>query len=68
MARRYRDYGNSRNYGSRRSKRGGRADQLRRLAYNMGQVQKGLNNPDSQISASYDAGLNRQGKQRKPLF
>ena len=58
-------FGN-RNY--RNKKRVSRSKTLTTLAYNMGQVNKGLKNPDSRISDSYNAGLNRVKKDKKSLF
>ena len=54
---------------STRTKKSDKAAELRRLAYKMGQVERGLKNPDSQISASFQRGKEKKytGK-RKPLF
>ncbi len=38
------------------------------LAFKMGCVQRGLNNPDSQISACYNAGLERTPREKKSLY
>ena len=51
-----------------KKKNSSRAKTLTTLAYNMGQIQKGLKNPDSAISASYESGLNRQKREKKSLF
>lgn len=59
---------NTKNKKRRNNKRKSRSAELKRLAYNMGQVEKGLKNSNSQISSSYNAGLNRTKKQKKPLF
>ena len=59
---------NTKNKKRRNNKRKSRSSELKRLAYNMGQVEKGLKNSNSQISSSYNAGLNRTKKQKKPLF
>lgn len=53
---------------SRNNRKVSRATKLKRLAYNMGQVEKGLKNTDSQISASYNAGINRTKQKKKTLF
>lgn len=58
----------NRREGNPQQKKTSRASELRKLAYNLGQVQKGLKNPDSQISASYNAGMNKQKKEKKSLF
>ena len=50
-------------------KKSSTASQLKKLAYQMGQVERGLKNPNSQISASFNNG--KQVKKRsakKPLF
>lgn len=57
-----------RNYRKNQNKKPNRATELTRFAYNMGQVQRGLKNPDSRITASYDAGKNSVEKKKKPLF
>lgn len=67
MAKNYYGSKGNKNYNSRQ-KRSDRASRLRKLAYDMGQVQKGLKNPDSQITASYNAGINKQKKEKKSLF
>ena len=41
---------------------------LKRFAFQFGLVTKGLKNPDSQISASFNDGLDRKKKEKKPLF
>jgi len=41
---------------------------LNTLAYNMGLVKKGLKNENSQVSASYNRGLNHTTKKSKPLY
>lgn len=62
-------YNRRNNKRNKKNKKGiSRATQLKRLAYNMGQVEKGLKNSESQISDSYNAGLNRTAKQKKSLF
>lgn len=52
----------------RKTKKSDRAKQMRELAYNMGCVERGLKNPDSQISASYNAGKNKTKKVKKSLY
>ena len=59
---------NYRNKRRKNNRKVSRATELKRLAYNMGQVEKGLKNSESQISASYNAGVNREKSKRKPLF
>ena len=45
------------------------ASQLRKLAYQMGQVERGLKNPNSQISESYNNGKELKRKStKKTLF
>lgn len=56
------------------NKKGGKrnnAKELKSLAYNLGRINKGLSNPNSQISESYNKGKENAGKAkkpRKPLF
>ena len=61
-----------RNYGSRRTKRtsrrGKHASEVKHTAYLMGCVERGMKNPDSQISASYKAGQNHVTKSKKSLY
>ena len=42
--------------------------EINALAYKMGQVEKGRKNPGSQIYESYNNGLNKTAKTKKPLF
>ncbi len=52
-------------------KRNNNAKELKSLAYNLGRINKGLSNPNSQISESYNKGKENAGKEkkpRKPLF
>ena len=42
--------------------------EINALAYKMGQVEKGRKNPESQIYESYNNGLNKTAKTKKPLF
>ena len=52
-------------------KRNNNAKELKSLAYNLGRINKGLTNPNSQISESYNKGKENAGKEkkpRKPLF
>ena len=42
--------------------------EMNALAYKMGQIEKGRKNPDSQISESYNNGLNKAAKKKKTLF
>lgn len=52
-----------------RRKRSSRSVEIRRFAYNMGCVQRGLDNPDSLISSSYSAGKDgKYGKNRRTLY
>lgn len=41
--------------------------EVKDLAYKFGVIQKGLKNPDSQITDKYNAGLNSAKKQSKPF-
>lgn len=66
-----RNYG-KRNYGNRNYKkrsRRGRYTEQEKIAYRMGQVQRGLKNPDSKISASYNKGFKPSAaKPKKSLY
>ena len=71
----YRNFNAKRNYGKRYypkknfgRKRTRKYTEVEKLAYRMGQVKKGLQNPDSLVCASYERGLNSQAKPRKALF
>lgn len=61
-----RNYSGKRNYNSYRKQ--SKATRLTRLAYDLGQVQKGLMNPDSRIAHSYNTGKNSVAKEKKSLF
>ena len=52
----------------KRSKKQSFSKKMTSLAFSMGQVQRGLKNPDSRIRSSYEAGLNSSPKAKKPLF
>lgn len=42
---------------------------LEKLAYNMGQIQRGLNNPNSRVYESYKNGkIGKTSSKRKPLI
>lgn len=41
------------------------SSELTSLAYKMGQVQRGLQNPDSKISSAYDRGKTKPEKRKK---
>lgn len=56
---------NNRNYSK---KKGSFSKRMTNLAYQMGQVQKGLENPKSQISRSYNNGLHSVGSEKPTLF
>jgi|GEM_PF-3823716 len=43
------------------------AKELKEFAYKMGRVEKGINNPDSQIFESYHRGASHSKKANKPL-
>ena len=51
-----------------KSKKQSKTERLTRLAYEMGQVQRGLKNPESKITSSYKAGENSVKKTKQPLF
>ena len=54
---------------TRRTRKNSFSASLRDFARKLGQVQRGLQNPDSQISASYNYGLEKHSrKPKKTLF
>ena len=64
--------GNNRYYGKKRHRRSrgftNNANDMRGFAYKMGCVERGLSNPNSQISASFNAGKEKVARERKPLY
>lgn len=73
MAKQY--AGRSNSYGRRSGSGGGasgrkseKGAQLTRLAYDMGQVERGLKNPESRISAAHAAGKKPVEHKKKSLF
>jgi hypothetical protein len=59
-------------YGKRNYSRGkgkySYSNQMTRFAYHMGCVQRGLQNPDSKITASYNAGATHVESPKKTLY
>ena len=50
-------------------KKSSTASQLKKLAYQMGQVNKGLKNPNTQVYESYHRGLSKDlSEKKKPLY
>ena len=50
-------------------KRKPRFSELERLAYNLGQIERGKKNPDSKVHESYNNGLKEKTpRKRKPLI
>mgnify|MGYP007007385818 CR=1 FL=1 len=41
---------------------------IEKLAYQIGQIEKGLKNPKSKVYESYHKGHNVKSSQKKPLF
>ena len=61
----YAKYGKAKNL--RKTKK--KYTEVERLAYNMGRIKKGLQNPNSRVYESYVNGCNREiTKNTKPLF
>ena len=56
---------NSRTKSRRTARKTSRASDLTSLAYKMGQVQRGLQNPDSKISSAYDRGKTKPARRKK---
>lgn len=56
---------NSRSKSRRITRKTNRSSELTSLAYKMGQVQRGLQNPDSLIKESYDRGNAKLEKRKK---
>ena len=42
--------------------------ELEKISYKMGQIKRGLKNPDSRITESFNNGLNGKPSNKKPLF
>ncbi len=66
-----RNHGKTRTVGKSRSTRKPRRkySEVEKMAYRMGQVQRGLKNPDSLITAAFNAGtIVPTKKERKTLF
>ncbi len=61
-------YGSKRRYGNYRNRRRSHTRDVTRTAYLMGCVERGRKNADSKISASYEAGKNRQTSEKKSLY
>lgn len=59
---------NSQNSRNKNTKNNDRVKALKKLAFDMGCVQRGLKNPNSQLTSSYNAGLTKTKKEKKPLF
>ena len=69
MARRYSSRSSRTGTRSTKGRGKSKAQELKSLAYKMGQVERGLKNSNSQISKSFDAGKRSGKKQEKrPLF
>ena len=56
---------NSRSKSRTNSRKINRSSDLTSLAYKMGQVQRGLQNPDSKISSAYDRGKTKPERRKK---
>ena len=56
---------NSRTKSRRTTKRTSMSSELTSLARKMGQVERGLKNPDSKISSAYNSGLTKPEKRKK---
>lgn len=55
--------------GFSKSKRSTKANDLTRLAYLVGQIDRGRRNPESRISAAYERGNTKPERvKKKPLF
>lgn len=56
-------------YASKSRKKRSKFTQVEKIAYQMGQVKRGLANPNSRVYASYVNGCNgKTRKNKKPLF
>lgn len=65
----YKSKGNYKSKSKSKSKRTSFTKMIKDFAYKLGQVNRGLKNPDSQISASYNSGITeREKREKKPLF
>lgn len=64
-------YGKKKGYGKRKgySKKKSKYTEVEKMAYMMGRVERGRNNPNSRITDSYNNGLKEPVvKVKKPLF
>lgn len=50
---------------SRTTRKTSKSSELTSLAHKMGQVQRGLQNPDSKISSAYNRGITKPKKRKK---
>ena len=65
----YRKNSNSRRSYNKTSRSTNSATSIKQFAFNLGRVQKGISNSNSQVHDSYIAGKNYSGKKtKKPLF
>ena len=56
-------------YGKKNYKRKSKYSEPEILAYKLGQIQRGLNNPNSKVYESYNNGMQvKQPAPKKPLF
>lgn len=59
----------TRRYATKGRKKKSRYTQVEKMAYHMGQVKRGLANPDSRVFASYQNGCRgKSTRNKKPLF
>ena len=69
MARRYNKRYSQKRGKSRGYRKNNSARELTKLAYQLGQIERGKKNPDSRISESFNRGATApQKRERKPLF
>lgn len=66
----YRGYGNKRTYSKRTRSNSNTYTEAEKLAYNLGRIQRGINNPNSKVYESYRNGVNgvTTRQNQKPLF
>ena len=57
-----------RNYYGGARKRKSKYNEVEKTAYMMGLVKRGLKNPDSKVTESYNKGINSAERQKKSLF
>ena len=56
------------NYKTKRTRKKRKFTQAEKLAYQLGQIDRGLKNPNSRVSESFNNGRKATKRTKKPLF